>query len=87
MKTKKNNNKQNKWSSNDFRSMNDIRLAKQHYQYEIELHENVLLYEFKELRQNFSGSVKASLRKFGTQMMVVSIIKLVKARFSKKKKT
>lgn len=83
MKNKRN--KHDGWGKNDFRNLNDIALAKKHYQYQIELQESVLFYEAKELRQNFAESVKTSIRKFSTKLMVVSLIKLVKAQITKRR--
>lgn len=83
---KKTRNNMDEWDSKKFRNLNDIKLAKQYYQYQIELQENALIYEFKEVRQSFAESVKNSLRKFGTQLMIASSMKLLKTYLTRKRK-
>ncbi len=65
------------------RTVNDLRIAKEHYRYNVKLQEEMLGTRLKILRSSFVESLKATLKKTGQQLLILAAIKLVRSGFKK----
>jgi hypothetical protein len=65
------------------RNIHDVRLLKERLRYDIKLSEQQVTGEFYTLRESFIGSVKASLRSMGQDLLTMALIKIIERRKNK----
>ena len=60
------------------RTINDLRIAREHYRYEVKIQEEILGTRLRLLRTSFTGMLKTTVRSAGQQLLAMAIIKLIR---------
>ncbi len=63
------------------RTVTDLRIAKERFRYNVKIQEEILGSRIKLIRSSFIESLKTTLRKTGQQLLILSVIRLLKNRF------
>ncbi len=60
------------------RTVTDLRIAKERFRYNVKIQEEILGSRMKLIRSSFIESLKTTLRKTGQQLLILSVIRLLK---------
>ena len=63
------------------RTVTDLRITKERFRYNVKIQEEILGSRIKLIRSSFIESLKTTLRKTGQQLLILSVIRLLKNRF------
>jgi hypothetical protein len=63
------------------RTVTDLRITKERFRYNVKIQEEILGSRIKLIRSSFIESLKTTLRKTGQQLLLLSVIRLLKNKF------
>lgn len=66
------------------RTINDLRIAREHYRYEVKIQEEILGTRLRLLRTSFTEMLKTTARSAGQQLLTMAIIKLIRSGIGRK---
>jgi hypothetical protein len=61
------------------RTVSDLRIAREHYRYEVKIQEEILGTRIRMLRTSFTDMLKSTVRSVGQQLLTMAIIKLIRS--------